>query len=191
MIRPDISKSLIHLIRDRNNLSSETIFDKIISDKAIIGSKENIRGSHNCICFSETPISAIGQIIALKDTGFDYGSYGFMFAKKYLFDKGARPVIYQPDSDYDLLPESLKYRHVRFDLEKTDWTWEREWRICTDRLEVEPKFVTLIIPNRNKIEEYKEKAHNARKLLSLGTAGAMRSGMKLEWHFITLEDLGN
>lgn len=190
MIRPDISKSLIHLTRARNNFSSEQIFDKIITEKVILGSNENIRGKHNCICFSETPISAIGQIIALKDATFHYGSYGFIFSKKYLFDKGARPVIYQPDSDYDLLPESLQYRHVRFDLDKTDWTWEREWRICTDKLELEPQFVTLIIPNRNKIEEYKEKSYKANWPLSMATQGLLRSGKKLEWHFITLEDLG-
>jgi hypothetical protein len=190
MIRPDISKSLIHLTREKNDMSAESIFDKIVSEKAIIGSTENIRGKFNCICFSETPISAIGQIISLKDKQFHYGSYGFMFSKKYLFDIGARPVIYQPDSDYELLPEKLQYRHVRFDIENTDWTWEREWRICTDRLELDPKWVTLIIPNRNKIEEYKEKAFMANRLLSRATHGMLASGKRLEWHFISLEDLG-
>lgn len=190
MIRPDISKSLIHLTRDKDGMSSEGVFDKIVLEKAIIGSTENIRGKFNCICFSETPISAIGQIIALKDAKFHYGSYGFMFSKNYLFEKGARPAIYQPDSDFKLLPENLQYRHVKFEIETTDWTWEREWRICTDRLELDPQFVTLIIPDRNKLEEYKEKAHNANRVLSMATRGMLRSGKKLEWHFISLEDLG-
>ena len=191
MIRPDISKSLIHLVRDKNGLSTENIFDKIISEKTIVGSNENIRGKFRCICFSETPISAIGQIIAIKDTDFHYGSYGFMFSKKYLFDKGARPVIYQPDSDYHLLPESLQYRHVRFDIDKTDWTWEREWRLRTDELNLDPESVTLIIPSRDKIEEYKEKAFKANVTVSMATGGRLRSGKKQEWHFISLEDLGN
>ncbi len=190
MIRPDISNSLIHLIRDKDGLSSENIFDKIVSEKVILGSTENIRGKFNCICFSETPISAISQIIALKDKRFHYGPYEFMFSKKYLFEKGARPVIYQPDSDFDLLQENLQYRHVRFEIEKTDWTWEREWRISTDRLDLDPKFVTLIIPSRSKIEEYKEKAFNANLLLSRAIGGMLRSGKKLDWHFISLEDLG-
>lgn len=190
MIRPDISKSLIHLTRDKDGISAEHIFDKIISEKAINGSTENIRGKFNCICFSETPISAIGQIIAIKDIKFHYGHYGFIFSKKYLFDKGARPAIYQPDSDYNFLPEILQYRHVRFDIEKADWTWEREWRICTDRLELDPQFVTLVVPTREKIDEYKEKAHNVNRTLSLATSGRLRAGRKLEWHCISLEDLG-
>ena len=190
MIRPDISKSLIHLTRDKDGISSDKIFDKIISEKTIIGSSENIRGRFNCIWFSETPISAIGQIIALKDSKFHYGSYGFMFSKKYLFDIGARPAIYQPDSDFKLLPEDLQYRHVKFEIETIDWTWEREWRLRINKLELHPNHVTLIIPNRNKIEEYKERAIKANRALSMATRGILRSGKKLEWHFISLEDLG-
>jgi hypothetical protein len=190
MIRLDISKSLIHLTRDRDSKTSEEVFDQIISDKSIIGSTENIRGKYKCICFSETPISAIGQIIALKDEKFHYGSFGFIFSKQYLFNKGARPVIYQPDSDFELLPENLQYRHVRFEIDRTDWTWEREWRICIDKLELDYKSVTLIVPTREKIEEYKEKYFQVNRALSLASEGLIRAGKKLEWHFISLEDLG-
>ncbi|GAG63688.1 unnamed protein product, partial [marine sediment metagenome] len=34
------------------------------------------------------------------------------------------------DLEYDILPEELKYRHVRYELESDiDFTWEREWRL--------------------------------------------------------------
>ena len=190
MIRPDISNSLIHLTRDKNDHSAEMVFDKIVSERGIIGSNENIRGKFNCICLSETPISAIGQVIALEDEEFHYGPYGFMFSKKYLFDKGARPAIYQPDSDFELLPEELQYRHVRFEIDSTDWTWEREWRIRTDRLDLDPLLVTLIVPSRKTIEAYKEKAQNSNRLSSMVTNGYI-AGQMLEWHFIALEDLGH
>ena len=60
-----------------------------------------------------------------------------MFEKNWLFKRGGRPVIYQPESDFDLLPEDLRWRHVRFELTEekvVDWTWEREWRVCCDDL---------------------------------------------------------
>ena len=189
MIRPDISNSLIHLTRDRKDLTSEQVFDKIVSEKNILGSNEYIRGKHNCICFSETPISAIGQILAQESGDFHYGPFGFLFSKKYLFEKGARPVIYQPDSDYKLLSVELQYRHVRFEINNIDWTWEREWRLRTENLKLEPDTVTLIVRDRKKIEEIKTQALSGHDPLSIATSGYL-SSKKFEWHFISLSDLG-
>ena len=39
-------------------------------------------------------------------------------------------MIYQPEADFDLLPQELRWRHVRFELtgeQVVDFTWEREW----------------------------------------------------------------
>ena len=189
MIRSDISNTLIHLTRDKENLDASEVFEKIVRERQIIGSTENIRGKSKCICFSETPISAIGQILKQNTNAFHYGSFGFMFSKKYLFDKGARPVIYQPDEDYDLLPESLQYRHVRFEIEKIDWTWEREWRLNIDNLILDPSEVTLIVPLRKIIDKYKAENSSA----NMGYRIALPDvpyHKELEWHFIALEDLG-
>jgi len=191
MIRFDISNSLIHLTRVNEDLklTSENVFDKIVREGKLLGSTQNIRGNYKCICFSETPINAIGQIIAQKDEKFHYGAFGFLFRKKFLFELGARPVYYQPDSDFDLLPEELKYRHVRFDVDKADWTWEREWRIQTNEIVLNPNNVTLIVQNRKKIEEIKDKLNEKNIGISIALDGIMPPE-KLEWHFISLEDLG-
>lgn len=189
MIRPDISNSLIHLTRDRNGFTAENVFDKILENGFIKGSSENIRGKDTCICLSETPISAIGQIIAQQNDKFHYGSFGFLFPKKYLFDKGARPVIYQPDEDFKLLTDTLQYRHVRYEINKIDWTWEREWRFKTDKLVLDPRNVTLIVPDREKIEKIKNHALKGLDLLSIASRGRF-SGRALPWHFISLQDLG-
>ena len=83
-----------------------------------------------------------------------------MYEKSYLFAKGARPVIYQPNSDFDLLHEDHKYRHVKFELDEgIDWTWEREWRIKIDELALEPDKVTLIVPNRSWEKRFQEDHH--------------------------------
>lgn len=62
----------------------------------------------------------------------------------------ARPVIYQPDSDFGLLPEDLRWRHVRFEPtgEKViDWTWEHEWRVRCDELAFVPAYAVIVVPN--------------------------------------------
>jgi len=190
MIRQDISNTLIHLTRDINGQSAEDIFVKIVTEKLLLGSSLNIRGGHQCICFSETPISAIGQIIALNTGEFHYGPFGFMFPKKQLFDLGARPVIYQPETDFKLLPAELQYRHVRFEIESKDWTWEREWRLNTNQLELNPQNVTLIVPKRDIIDKMKQQIANHNFAVNLVMSGIPVAQLKLEWHFIALEDLG-
>jgi hypothetical protein len=73
-----------------------------------------------------------------------------MFEKNWIFERGGRPVIYQPDSDFDLLPEDLRWRHVRFEPtgEKViDWTWEREWRVRCDELAFTPAYAVIVVPN--------------------------------------------
>jgi hypothetical protein len=62
-------------------------------------------------------------------------------------------VIYQPDSDFALLPEQLGWRHVRFDLTSepvVDFTWEREWRIPCDQLPFSEAEAVIVVPNDQK-----------------------------------------
>lgn len=112
-----------------------------------------------------------------------------------VIQKSGRPAIYQSDDEYDLLPEQLKYRHVRFELdsrysERIDFTWEREWRIRTDRLRLNPDVTTVVVPDRKWANEIKQPyfdwlaegidTHN----LSLDNI------QDFPWHIITFEDLG-
>ena len=79
-----------------------------------------------------------------------------MLSKLWLYEQGGRPVIYQPDSDYDLLPDSLRYRHVRYEPPDVDFTWEREWRFPGSELDLEPAALTAIVPNRQWVDNVKE-----------------------------------
>ena len=81
-----------------------------------------------------------------------YSPFGVIFDKKWVFDKGGRPVIYQPDSDFDILPETHKWRHVRYEPtaeEPIDFSWEREWRIQTDELLFDPSVAVLVVPDQD------------------------------------------
>jgi len=115
-----------------------------------------------------------------------------MVSKSWLFQQGGRPVIYQANDEYDLLPEKLKFRHVRYEPSKgIDHTWEREWRIRTEELHLDPNSTTLVVPSRDWEEKFKDQHTNEQK-----SAGLLfeENGwlyiQKFPWHFIVLEDLG-
>jgi hypothetical protein len=191
MIRDDLSNKLIHLTRGEE--AAET-FKKILDDKKLIGNDGNIKGSYKCVCFSEAPISKLSLILA-QTMAHDmrYKPFGVMVDKEWLFDQGGRPVIYQSNAEYDLLDENQKYRHVRYEpSNKIDFTWEREWRIQTDNLLLDPEHTTVIVPNREEerrvLQPHEDKIWRRAAVGMLG--GMPSSTIKSPWHFIVLEDLG-
>jgi len=107
-----------------------------------------IKGSQPCVCFSEAPLSALQDgLIHPAKFKQKYAPFGFMVRKDWLFEQGGRPVIYQSDSEFHLLPESMQWRHVRYEPPKIDFTWEREWRIKREELPIDPDDVKLVFPN--------------------------------------------
>jgi hypothetical protein len=118
-----------------------------------------------------------------------------MVDKAYVFARGGRPVIYQPDADFERLPPDLRYRHVRFELGTDqgdiDFTWEREWRICAEELPLLPNETTVILPQRRwrdaLIDHHFEGMH---RLLAEHGVAAAREVVPYPWHVIVLEDLG-
>ncbi|WP_286822745.1 MULTISPECIES: hypothetical protein [unclassified Idiomarina] len=192
MIRDDLSNRLIHLTKG-SFADAEAVFNKIIQEKCLRGSNSSIRGGHNVICFSEAPLSKLGLILANPNAkDMRYMPFGFMFEKEYLFNLGARPAIYQPNSEFDLLYQEQQFRHVRFEPEKgIDWTWEREWRLQTDELPLDSTDVTLIVPDRDWVAQAHERHHD--ELVSASIALKELAPMfigQFEWHFIGLSDLG-
>ena len=192
MIRDDLSNKLIHLTKG-TFLEAEIVFRKILEEKKLRGSSKDIKGGHNVICFSEAPLSKLGLILANHNMcNMRYMPFGLMFEKKYLFDKGARPAIYQPSDEYEYLHKNQQFRHVRFEPNnKIDWTWEREWRIQIDELPLDHENVTLIIPDRKWEKEFQKKHHNdiIRSSIALREFGPIVAG-EFKWHFISLNDLG-
>lgn len=77
-----------------------------------------------------------------------YSRFGIVVSKAWLFQWGGRPVIYQPDSEYGLLPRKLRWRHVRYEPGEVDFTWEREWRINCDELRFGPADIGIVVPDQ-------------------------------------------
>lgn len=191
MNRDDLSNSLIHLTKGETINEALTIFRKIISEKRLLGGTGDIRGRYKCVCFSESPIATLSRIFANSQVhNFRYRPYGVLVTKVWLFEAGGRPVIYQPEKEFDLLSDELKYRHVRYEPNRDiDFTWEREWRIRVDEISLNPNTCTLVVPNRQ-CEKVLRDEHNEKDFqLALRMRWPGRIS-EFPWHFIALEDLG-
>ena len=198
LTRRDIGNLLFHFSRRTDSLGAYDILKKIISQRTLIGGIGLVKGKHECISFTEAPISEVVSYFNTTKilTGphyLRYEPFGIAFSKKYLFKKGARPVIYQPEQDYSILPQELRYRHVTFDLDRDiDFTWEREWRLKTDELHLEPEHCFIIVPKQVYLDDlYSEFLHWEPDYVSNGEDyDIMGSSPQRIWKIVTLEMFG-
>jgi len=148
--RPDLTDDLIHIIRGYGLSDAYQKLLDIIRTRTILGSNRCIRGGYTCVCFSEAPIDCFK--VHFREPGINqnhFQPFGITVPKRWLFDLGGRPVIYSPDSEYDGLPESYRWRHVRFEptsTPKVDFTWEREWRIKSNELRISENNAKIFLP---------------------------------------------
>jgi hypothetical protein len=192
MIRGDLSERLIHLTRGDTDVEAMKAFFSIARSRKLHGSDRGIRGGHKCVCFSEAPIAVMAEMLANRESR--YAPLGVMVDKTWLFGQGGRPVIYQPESEFGLLPKALQYRHVRYEPDRRkdkDFSWEREWRLRADVVDLDPSITTLVVPHRHIVEQFKEEhlAHQRSTAYFLADA-AYQALQGMPWHFLVLEDLG-
>ena len=190
MLRDDLSANLVHLTRGETDEAAAQSFLDILSSRTLLGSKRDIRGGYKCVCFTETPIAKLASVLASPEQiEMRYKPFGVMVAKKWLFSKGARPVIYQPESEFELLAEQQRFRHVRYELGKVDYAWEREWRFPAVSLDLDPDEITFIVPTRAWEKWALQRHANAQRPLNMALQGMLPS-KPIPWHFAVLEDLG-
>jgi hypothetical protein len=152
MAREDISDKLVHFTKGDTLETAFTHIRAIISESRLTGGNGFVKGGYRCVCFSEAPAAALEHGLLNSSAYSRYSPFGIMFEKSWIFEQGGRPVIYQPDSEYAALPESHKWRHVRYEPnaeEPNDFTWEREWRIQTDELNFSPSVAAVVVPDRD------------------------------------------
>jgi len=121
----------------------------ILEEATLRGGNGFIRGGHTCVCFTEAPLVEMVSVFAsvtLAGQALRYEPYGIGVSKEWLFQLGGRPVIYQPDGDYDRLPDDFRWRHCRFDPPDIDFTWEREWRIPAARIGLDRAQTWVFVP---------------------------------------------
>lgn len=191
MIAHDLSENLVHLTRGDSYQEASGILEKILGERRLLGGTGFIKGEYRCVCFTEAPIARLGMILAQPTAHQNrYMPYGIMVKKQWLFRKGGRPVIYQPDGDFAVLPEELRYRHVRYEPPKIDHSWEREWRIQTEALQLEPEEVTIVVPNRAWADRVRDRHASEASMIAMVAPVMAGSAARVPWHFLSLEDLG-
>lgn len=88
--------------------------------------------------------------------------------KKWIFSRGGRPVIYQTDEEFTLLPDAIVWRHMRYEPNAgtpIDFTWEREWRIKTNRLEFNPSVAGVIFPDWSWVSRFQHEFDSVQDLV--------------------------
>jgi hypothetical protein len=147
--RPDMSDFLIHFTSGATVEDGFSRFCDIVAECRLTAGCGMIRGTYPCVCLSEAPLPLPNGLVNPSFYS-RYQPFGILFSKTWVFAQGGRPVIYQPDSEYDLLPPKLRWRHVRYEPPSVDFTWEREWRVHCSELPFDPGVATLVLPS----EEY-------------------------------------
>jgi len=149
MSRLDISPYLIHFTSGETLGEAFRRFQTIIAEQRLLGAGNRIRGGYCCVCFSEAPLSSLVDGLVNERYYSRYSPFGILVTKSWLFARGGRPVIYQTEDEYSLLPESLRWRHMRYDIregiENVDFAWEREWRLPVAALEFDNLAATLVV----------------------------------------------
>lgn len=191
MIRIDISSKLIHLTRTVDGVPAEQRFQSILAEGILKGSSRDVRGCFKVVAFTEAPVGMLASVLANAGAlNMRYAPLGVMVDKIWLYKRGGRPVIYQPNGEFDDLPESKKHLHVRYEPDREiDYSWEREWRIKTDALELDHESTTIIAPSRSWEQKYHDE-HTTRQSRGAFAMGGVYPMRRPKWHFVILEDLG-
>lgn len=156
MGRPDISPYVIHFTKGVGQESAVDVLRRIILGRRILGGDGHVRGGHFCVCFTESPLEGIAGWLVNEHGYSRYAPFGIMFHKRYVFGLGGRLVIYGPASDYEALPEHMRWRHVRYEPESdrpVDFTWEREWRVLADEVAFTPATARIVVPDEEAAEQ--------------------------------------
>lgn len=194
MIRDDLSNKLIHLTRGATYEEAAAVFHSIITEKRLIGGSGCIKGAFRCVCFSEAPLSKLTTLLANPMAHkMRYKPFGVMLDKLWLYARGGRPVIYQSDAEFDLLKPEQQWRHVRYEPNaNVDFTWEREWRICAEEVQLDAACTTFIVPDRTWVARFHDEhvAHLSRRALVTHGFIGPKGISQVPWHFVALEDLG-
>jgi hypothetical protein len=132
--------------------SARAVLRKILYEGGLKGTSGWSYGQ-TCVCFTEAPIQEFNSIFSLVEIAASekerprYEPYGIGVSKKWLFAQGGRPVIYEHPDNFPSFPEKEKYRFVPYDPTKgIDFTWEREWRIKTGYLRLDPRETLVVVP---------------------------------------------
>ncbi|PCI97458.1 MAG: hypothetical protein COB15_07795 [Flavobacteriales bacterium] len=173
-VRGDITNFLVHWTKDSDIVAFD-VLKKIISEEKIKGNIKLVKGGFKVVCLTETPIFEMINFFNLDkiqtEIGTKYLPFGIGFYKPNVFRDGGRPVIYGDDNDYKELSEANKWRHVKFSPPDYDFTWEREWRIKSEFIEITKENCFIIVPTFKFADEIHKVFDTEWRVVTLSTLG--------------------
>lgn len=197
--RIDSSGYLYHWVRanpykkgnkEHNYEIAYNTFLKILTDGYLKPGNVVMTAGVEGICFTESP-----EYFSEWDQS-RYQPFGFKFVKRFIYSQGGKPVIYGTCEDFNELPDSLRWRFAPHDLDpvktKTpyglDYTWEREWRLRTDALDL-LEAVQIIVPDESfasKLESDVMNIVRANSIYYWGGSDAARDDKEYQNYFSTI-----
>lgn len=155
--RSDIANDVIHFTKGDSPGEAFGSLARIVAERRLLGGNGFIKGNYTCVCFTEAPFPDLAEVFARTVAErLRYMPFGILLPKRWLFERGGRPVIYQTEDEFIQLPESLRYRHVRYEPNgqpPIDFSWEREWRVRLDVLALDPEVSSLVLPSQEYLDE--------------------------------------
>ena len=166
---------LVHLTKGNEDLNSFQVLMKILKEQKLIGSTNQIVngvprgficGNDPVVCFQDVPLFSLSENILLEQqmhsenpsSQIRYAAFGLRFDKRYIFENGGRPVIYEKtEVAKKFLPQNEYWRIVKLDLDNSDniidWTHEREWRIKGDFC-FELNHVEILLSDQDSVNKF-------------------------------------
>lgn len=116
--RGDISPFLVHLTRNVGVTRAEATLKKIIAEKQLIASENEISDARfavytadmspeerkkyfGAICFTETPLNEVHCLLEIKGRSVNLEPFGLVFLKERCAKRGVDPVIYINNNNGD------------------------------------------------------------------------------------------
>ena len=173
--RRDYSPYLFHFINGQDYDPKGTMY-KILDEL-------KLKSKNDYICLSASPLTSIGRFFETTVNGTGkpmYQPFGIGFSRDVLVrDFGARNVIYYDDNESELIPEDLKWRALRLNVDTYDFEYLREWRIKGGEFDFSkfPKeHLIVIAPNLHELNDLDVFNHSA----CAGSLCAVLSEQRLE-----------
>ncbi|MGH7915298.1 MAG: hypothetical protein ACREPW_11735 [Candidatus Binataceae bacterium] len=148
---------LMHFTRAGKADSALDNLVTILREGFIRGSTRMVRERHAVVCLFDVPIRDLRVLLDRRNRR-RYQPFGIAIEKRYAFRMGARPVIYLPWREAEvLLAPGERWRVVGLELEQDvpiDWSYEREWRLAGDLALPAGRAVALVDSWRDADEIY-------------------------------------
>jgi hypothetical protein len=146
--------------------SAGAALERIVVQRKIVAASHSIRGGTKAISWTEVPLVDLPKLRVFRPHRgrWDFELYGICVRRELLQRRGAQPVIYGDETDWqELSADKRPYfqrrqTRPRGGRRPLDWTQEREWRhlgdLDLDSVGAEDAF--LFVPSQEEAERLAE-----------------------------------